>query len=281
MTGNQHGTARSNKNLKSFYENSYIQGEENVFTFFDKEGKTSDDVTAVYNILRHESGSLLDIGCGTGLLLHKLALSGRWSSLVGIDYATSAIQRAQERLDGVKPSVSLIAADVLTHEFRDRFDVITCLGTLEHIDHPQEVLIRVQALLKAEGFCLVVVPHFINFRGFVWMTLQHLFDVPMSLSDIHFINPWHMTEWCRNSNLKSELVCTIDNGKANGVELTKDFSRRIPNALRDAHMSRTNVDRFMDYVQTVTMYVEKSDEITMHGATAIYKVTHKSGVELA
>ena len=46
-------------------------------------------------------------------------------------------------------------------------------------------------------------------------------------------------------------------------------------------MTITNVDRFMDYVRTVTMYVEKSDEITMHGATAIYKVTHKSGVELA
>ena len=43
--------------------------------------------------------------------------------------------------------------------------------------------------LKKEGMIISASPSFMNPRGYVWMTLQLLLNVPMSLSDVHFFSP--------------------------------------------------------------------------------------------
>ena len=64
-------------------------------------------------------------------------------------------------------------------------------GVLEHLDKPFKTLRSIIiANLKKNGQFITSSPSFLNPRGYVWMTLQLLFDVPMSLTDIHFLCPF-------------------------------------------------------------------------------------------
>ena len=58
--------------------------------------------------------------------------------------------------------------------------------------------------LKPQGQLVVTCPSFLNLRGHVWMTLQLLLDVPMSLTDLHFICPFDMERWAEELELRCE-----------------------------------------------------------------------------
>jgi len=109
------------------------------------------------------------------------------------------------------------------------------------------------------------------------MTLQTLFEIPMSLTDIHFIHPWSMESWCQEVGLEAELLTTVDYDKANHVNLVKDLSKRIPNALRDVNMHIDNVSDFLRYITEISVWLEEADDIQLHGATAIYRISHQVG----
>jgi 3' terminal RNA ribose 2'-O-methyltransferase Hen1 len=87
------------------------------------------------------AGTVLDLGCGEGRLLRRLAEKGRFSSIVGVDASPTALERAGRRLglprDGTR--VKLMQG-ALT--YRDRrlvgFDAAAVVEVIEHID-PQRL----------------------------------------------------------------------------------------------------------------------------------------------
>lgn len=275
MSADHRSSKSRNQDLLSFYENAYSQKEENVFTFFENGKKISEDVDVICLMLSGCGGSLLDVGCGTGLLLEKLATSPAWKKLKGIDYSPTAVNQALQRLGKSSSHVDVVVEDILQVGTAEQFDVVTCLGTLEHCDNPQQVLEKIKLLLKPSGIALIAVPHFVNIRGYVWMTLHTLFEIPMSLSDLHFIHPWQMRSWCDEVGLNSTLEVTVDYDKANGLPLLTDFQKRIPNALRDAGFGSQKIPEFLEYIRCVTMYAQEETGIRMQGATAIYRCTQR------
>jgi SAM-dependent methyltransferase len=64
--------------------------------------------------------SVLDVGCGTGLLEEKLRLLP-YSSYLGIDFSIEALKAARRKLPS---SCSLVCADMTTFETSARFDVV-------------------------------------------------------------------------------------------------------------------------------------------------------------
>jgi SAM-dependent methyltransferase len=92
-------------------------------------GFTEDDVTALYDLVcpwRAEPGtsdalyteaalaanSVLDVGCGTGQMLHQLREAGHTGRLVGIDPDAAALRRARRRGDLAIEWVEGSAADI-------------------------------------------------------------------------------------------------------------------------------------------------------------------------
>lgn len=75
---------------------------------------------------------VLDVGCGDGLLLQKLA--ARTEHVTGIDPDTSALSQARARFSDLS-EVQVILGDFLTSSELDmqRFDLITCVATLHHL----------------------------------------------------------------------------------------------------------------------------------------------------
>ena len=194
--------------------------------------------------------------------------------VVGIDYAEEAIRQATEQTDD--PEIEFHCVDVFEFSPNTSFDVVVTLGTMEHMDRPEQFLEHVAGCLKPEGHLVVTCPHFLNIRGFVWMTLAGLLGVPMSRSDLHFIHPWDMEKWAAASGLRVEGVSSVDGSRGNGQRLLEDFAKRLPSALNDAGLNTDRVKEFMDYLREVVAFAEANEEFGLHGATSLYVLTRHS-----
>ncbi|QWL27333.1 class I SAM-dependent methyltransferase [Rathayibacter toxicus] len=97
---------------------------------------------------------VLDIGCGDGLLLHKLSAIAR--QVVGIDSDALTVSRARKRLAPL-PNTEVILGDVMTAAELDgqHFTLIACVATLHHL--PLEpALTRLRELLAPGGQLRIV-----------------------------------------------------------------------------------------------------------------------------
>jgi ubiquinone/menaquinone biosynthesis C-methylase UbiE len=100
-------------------------------------------------------GRALDIGCGEGLLMERLA--PHVESVVGIDPDGDAVERARKRLAG-QGNASLIAGDFMDMPIpplEERYQTITCVATLHHMEL-QPALRHMRGLLAPGGKLLVV-----------------------------------------------------------------------------------------------------------------------------
>lgn len=97
----------------------------------------------------------LDIGCGAGLLVSRLANAG-FGQVVGIDRFPDMVQAARERCAS-REQVTIQQAELT--EFaaatQQRFDVITMVAVLHHLDLDDD-LAAVRGLLAPDGRLLVV-----------------------------------------------------------------------------------------------------------------------------
>ncbi|MEG3844401.1 class I SAM-dependent methyltransferase [Microcoleus sp. herbarium14] len=91
---------------------------------------------------------ILDVGCGAGDLLVRLAQEG-FSNLTGLD---PLVERDILYKNGVKIIKKEIA------ELEDQFDLIMMHHSFEHIPQPREVLQNVWRLLKRDRYALIRIP---------------------------------------------------------------------------------------------------------------------------
>ena len=156
-------------------------------------------------------------------------------------------------------------------------DVVISCGTLEHTDRPWETLLAMGGLVPPGGELIITCPYFLNIRGFVWMALQTLLNVPMSLSDLHFISPFDIDDWLRDTPLSVQRVQTFDHSRANGELMLVDFRKRLTNALRDANLDNSRVEAFVEWLGKVVSYREASGAAALDGATALYVIQKSDG----
>lgn len=99
-------------------------------------------------------GNFLDVGCASGLLTEKLAVQST-SKGWGIDINPDFIARAQKEY----PFLHFMVARIEKLPFsKEKFDVVVCSETLEHVVSPQKALGECQRVLRRNGRILVVVP---------------------------------------------------------------------------------------------------------------------------
>jgi len=128
-------------------------------------------------ILAHrQTGAILDVGCGDGLLLKFLSEKG-WECH-GIEVGSVAVEYA--RMQGLNVREARIE-EISFPE--NSFDAVSFFGVLEHLHHPLEALRKVSSFLKKEGILyLGGIPNFNSFErrlfGKRWMSLnapRHLY----------------------------------------------------------------------------------------------------------
>ncbi|MCC2673006.1 MAG: hypothetical protein K0Q72_5478, partial [Armatimonadetes bacterium] len=125
----------------------------------------------------------LDLCCGTGAAVRVLQPLCR-RRLVGVDFSPGMLEQARERfaeLHGA-PRPEWIEADVLTLDFHEEFDLVTCFGALGHIlpaDHDAFLRMIHRALRPGGRFVFVTgyPPPLFSVRGVVlrtFNTVMHL-----------------------------------------------------------------------------------------------------------
>jgi 2-polyprenyl-3-methyl-5-hydroxy-6-metoxy-1,4-benzoquinol methylase len=105
------------------------------------------------DIAAQHRGDVLDVGCGDGLLAHRLAPVSR--SVTAIDPDSAAIDRAADRLASHE-HVTVSHADFQTYQpGLRRFDLITFVASLHHMDL-RASLVKARQLLRPSGEIAVV-----------------------------------------------------------------------------------------------------------------------------
>jgi 2-polyprenyl-3-methyl-5-hydroxy-6-metoxy-1,4-benzoquinol methylase len=97
--------------------------------------------------------SLLDAPCGDGVLTAYLA--PQFERVVGIDASSKHLELARKNLPAAEYH------EILIEEFQtsERFDTITMLNILEHVEDPVDVLKKAAGWLSDTGVLLVHVPN--------------------------------------------------------------------------------------------------------------------------
>ena len=260
MTKMNRNTAvdRDNADLQAFYTEKYRDGISGFYSFV-KDGETQ----GLANATDWTGLTVLEIGCGEGLLAGMIADAGA-DRVLGIDFTDIAIDVANK-----KESRSNLQFRTCDYQMVDeKFDVIVMEGVLEHMDDPQAALTWMATnQLKRPGRIFSSSPSFLNPRGYVWMTLQLLFEVPMSLSDLHFLCPFDYQDYA--DALGADLTWTsVDQDWGHGPRMIEDFDKRLRNALRDKDMEG-NVDRLLQWLERTLEFAGPTDS---SGANLIYEL---------
>jgi len=101
---------------------------------------------------RHRSsGSLLDVGTGTGQFL---SIARESFTVLGTEVSESAVRIAKNRY-----GLDVKQGQVEDIHFDTRFDVITLFHVLEHVPNPLSTLRRCRELLNSDGILVVAVPN--------------------------------------------------------------------------------------------------------------------------
>ena len=95
--------------------------------------------------------TVLDVGCGGGLLSEALAVRG--AAVTGIDMGDAPLAAAgyHMQISGLEIEYRKTTAEALADREPERFDVITCMELLEHVPDPTSVLKACSTLAKPGG----------------------------------------------------------------------------------------------------------------------------------
>ena len=135
--------------------------------------------------------SLLDVGCGEGVLVKRWAERLGEGRVVGIDLEEESIQAGWAERQAPNLEYMVMTADVLPFA-ENEFDLATAIEVLEHVPDPDRTLAEMARC--AERHLLVSVPReplwrMLNMaRGSYWGTLGN--------------TPGHLNHWSRRSFVK-------------------------------------------------------------------------------
>ena len=102
------------------------------------------------------SDSVLDVGCGPGLL--ACAFAARVRSVTGVDVTAAMLQqaRAEQRLRDL-PNARWVQADATCLPYRDQqFSIVTSRLTFHHLEQPLAVLREMARVCRRDGQVVVV-----------------------------------------------------------------------------------------------------------------------------
>lgn len=127
-----------------------------------------------------KSGSLLDIGCGTGHLLNKMKRKG-WN-VRGIEINRNAADYATKKF-----SLEIIDPKNISSLPSAGFDCITLWHVLEHFEDPYAYFSEISRMLKAGGTCITALPNCNSFDAGHYRKFWAAWDVPRHL--------WHFSPY--------------------------------------------------------------------------------------
>lgn len=149
--------------------------------------------------------SVLDVGCGGGILAEGMALAG--AEVTGIDLAEKSIRVAQLHLleSGARVQYRNVAVEVLAAEQPAAYDVVTCLEMLEHVPDPQSVVRACADLVRPDGWVFFSTLNR-NPKSYLFAVIGAEYVLNLLPRGTHdyarFIRPAELAQFCRAAGLE-------------------------------------------------------------------------------
>jgi len=149
--------------------------------YFAELGKKDFDYwfTAYHSSLKTRSGWILDIGCGVGQVVNRLAYEGLCA--VGIDISPVGIRMASKRGKG-----AFVLASASNLPFRNNsFATVGFYDFLEHTHHPEICLNEMVRVLGRRGKIVASAPNFLQVIGLTRPYHWHMSGLKQRISNFY------------------------------------------------------------------------------------------------
>jgi 2-polyprenyl-6-hydroxyphenyl methylase/3-demethylubiquinone-9 3-methyltransferase len=105
---------------------------------------------------------LLDYGCGSGVLLAELVHAGH--IVTGVDVSAGMLASARRALEAAAEPAERYTFELVGDDFRGEYlnqtyDGIICLGVLEYLDRPEELITTLLSRLVPGGLMILSFPN--------------------------------------------------------------------------------------------------------------------------
>jgi 2-polyprenyl-6-hydroxyphenyl methylase/3-demethylubiquinone-9 3-methyltransferase len=148
--------------------------------------------------------TLIDIGCGGGILSESLAKAG--AEVTGIDMSPAAIETASLHAGehNLKIHYQQITAEDYAHSQVEQFDIVTCMELLEHVPDPASLISAAAALAKP-GADLFFSTLNRNVKSYLFAIIGAEYVLNLLDKGTHeyakFIRPSELTSWAEAAGL--------------------------------------------------------------------------------
>jgi 2-polyprenyl-6-hydroxyphenyl methylase/3-demethylubiquinone-9 3-methyltransferase len=149
--------------------------------------------------------SVIDIGCGGGILSESMAKLG--ANVTGIDMSKAALDVAKlhQHESGTDINYQLITAEEMAAQHPGQYDVVTCLEMLEHVPDPTSIIAATAKLVKPDGHVFFSTLNR-NAKSYLFAILgaEYILNlIPKNTHDFaKFIRPSELSAWARKAGLQ-------------------------------------------------------------------------------
>lgn len=149
--------------------------------------------------------SVLDVGCGGGLLSEGMAARG--AQVTGIDMGEAPLSVAKLHLyeSGLDVDYRQITAEQMAAEHPASFAIVTCLEMLEHVPQPESVIAACARLVKPGGLVVFSTLNR-NPKSYLLAIIGAEYILRMLPKGTHdyrkFIRPSELDGWARAADLE-------------------------------------------------------------------------------
>lgn len=172
--------------------------------------------------------TVLDIGCGGGILAE--ALAGRGARVTGIDMAEMSLEVARMHLleSDLEIDYQLVTAEEFAARHAGEFDLVTCLEMLEHVPDPAAAIRACAQLVSDDGHVFFSTINR-NPKAYLFAVIGAEYLLNMLPKGTHdyakFIRPSEMEAWARDAGLQLVDLCGMSYNPLSGeYRLGRDVS---------------------------------------------------------
>ena len=144
-------------------------------------------------------GSVLDVGCGNGIISHSVGKRG--FDVFGIDISEKAIEKAMSKNN--LPNVKFAVMSAEEFSTGKTYDAVICSEVLEHVFELDATLKEINRVMKSGSNILITCP-------FVWNEHEVPFDYArysrFALKDILNRNGFEITHFAKSGNFMTTIT---------------------------------------------------------------------------
>ncbi len=148
--------------------------------------------------------TLLDVGCGGGILCEAMAQRGAIVSGIDMGEAPLSVAKLHQLESSVEVNYRQMTAEDLAEKEAGQYDIVTCLEMLEHVPDPSSVVQACAKLAKPGGHIYFSTLNR-NPKSYLFSIIGAEYLLQLLPRGTHnyekFIKPSELATWVRNAGL--------------------------------------------------------------------------------